>query len=106
MTVHAVRVSMLAALTAGVLASAGCGGHSAVERAITEHYPGRFESISCTKDHTLELAGGPAVVYRCDAKPKGAEREEVCVVYRDGRLLDGPELEHVPLSEVFCEGQG
>lgn len=102
----AVRVSVLAVLTASVIAGAGCGGNAAVERAITEHDPGRYESISCTKDHALELAAGSAVVYRCDAKPKGAEREEVCVVYRDGRLLDGPELEHVPLSELFCEGQG
>ena len=103
---HAVRISFGAALAGAVLAAAACGGKTGVERAILEHNPGRYESISCRKDHTLELAGGPAVVYRCDAKPKGAEREEVCVVYRDGRLLDGPELEHVPLTEVFCEGQG
>lgn len=102
----ALGISFAGALAAAVLAAVACGGETGVERAILQHNPGRYESISCTEDHTLELAAGPAVVYRCDAKPKGGEREEVCVVYRDGRLLDGPELKHVPLSEVFCEGQG
>jgi hypothetical protein len=103
------RFALLLGVTLALGAALGCGRQvsgSAVERAITDRYPGQFHSLSCAKDHDVRLPGGEAGVYRCIAHGGSNDGEEVCVTYRDGRLVGGHDLEGVPFTDLSCEDQG
>jgi hypothetical protein len=103
---NATQAGLVTTLAVELIAVTACGGGSAVERAVADRNRGQLDSVSCTQDHNVRIGGRNATVYRCFAHGGNRDGEEICVIWRDGRLLGGRELARVPLTDLLCEGQG
>jgi hypothetical protein len=94
-----------------VLALSACsGGQSTVEETVTAYLnstygSGAADSTSCARDHTLKLQGETAMIYRCISHGGKQDGVEVCVAFRDGRMLGEKQRSTVPMTKLFCANQ-
>lgn len=64
------------------------------------------DSVSCTNDHQLRVAGRSALAVRCIPHGGHLDGIETCIIFEGDRLLNGNDLVGVPVGDRMCRGQG